>query len=168
MRPEVGVTIGKFAPLHKGHVEMLFFARNMVDKLIVIVYDAPDKTNVPLRQRADWIRDLFKDESVIVIEGYNAPNRHEDTQEVRELQEQYIGSVVSPFNVTHFISSESYGDHLSKYLGVENVIYDQERTKRNISSTMIRNDLGSHVSHVPDHVMDDLSVDFGDKINHKS
>lgn len=156
----VGITIGKFAPLHLGHVDMMKFALSVVDRLFVIVYDAPDKTKVPLETRAKWIRDIFKSENVIVIEGYNAPNRHEDTQEVRELQEAYIGSIARSIRPTHFISSESYGDHLSRYLGVENVLYDPARVKRKISSTMIRNDIDRYEDFIPGHIKNDLSVDF--------
>lgn len=157
---KVGLTIGKFAPLHTGHIDMLKFALSVVDQLFVIIYDAPDKTNVSLGRRAGWIKEVFPDERVIVIQGHNAPNRHEDTKEVREMQEWYIGSVVSAIRLTHFISSEKYGEHLSQYLGVKNVIYDQERLNRNISSTMIRNNPSGCINYIPPNVLKDLSVDF--------
>jgi NadR type nicotinamide-nucleotide adenylyltransferase len=155
-----GLTIGKFAPLHEGHVDMLRFALKQVDVLYVIVYDAPDKTNIPLSKRAGWIKEIFKDERVIIIEGINAPNIHEDTQEVRSLQEAYIGKVVKSIKLTHFISSESYGDHLSKHLGIENIIYDQKRHNRMISSTMIREDFDQYKNQLPGVVLKDVIKEY--------
>lgn len=157
---KTGLTIGKFAPLHKGHVDMIKFALENVDTLYIIVYNSPDKTEVPIQVRAAWIRDIFRIENVIVIEGYNAPNRHEDTLEVRMMQEEYIGKVMSSVKLTHFISSESYGDHLSKSLGVENLIYDIKRRKRNISSTMIRDNILLHRKQIPNQIIPDLKCDF--------
>ena len=160
-----GLTIGKFAPLHQGHLDLIDFGLSKVSTLFIIVYDAPDKTKVPLNTRANWIRNLYPNENVIVIEGYNAPNQHEDTDEVKRIQEDYIGRVMGGVNLTHFFSSENYGDHLSKYLGTENILYDLERNKRRISSTMIRGDFHQHIENVPELILKDLGVDFSDALD---
>ena len=161
----VGLVIGKFTQLHKGHVDLLKFALKTVDKVFVVVYHTPDRTSIPLDERAGWIRALVPDERLVVIEGWDAPNRHEDTPEVRRLQEDYLGRVMDGIGLTHIISSEDYADHLSKYLGVKNVMYDKERARRPISSTMIRENVEKYLDQIPElirhRVLQDNFVDSG-------
>ena len=140
-------------------MDLLKFALKTVDKVFVVIYDSADKTSIPLEERAQWIRSFFPHERMIVIEGWNAPNQHEDTPEVRRIQEEYLGSVLSGVNLTHIISSEEYGDHLSKYFDVENVVYDKKRLKRPISSTMIREDFAAHSDQIPKEILDRVKQD---------
>ena len=156
---KIGLVIGKFTQFHNGHMDLLNFAFTIVDKLFVVVYHSPDKTSIPLEERAQWIRSFFPHENMIVIEGWNAPNQHEDTPEVRRIQEDYLGSVLSGVNLTHIISSEEYGDHLSKYFRIENVIYDMDRVKRPISSTMIRENFAVHSSQIPKEILERIKQD---------
>lgn len=156
---KVGLIIGKFTQFHNGHMDLLNFAFTVVDKVFVVVYDSPDKTSIPLEERAQWIRSFFPHEKMIVIEGWNAPNHHEDTPEVRRIQEDYLGDVLSGVNLTHIISSEEYGDHLSKYLHIENVVYDKDRVKRPISSTMIRENFAVHSNQIPTEILERIKED---------
>ena len=50
----VGPTLGTYAPLHKGHQFMIETALAEVERLLVIIYDVPDVTPVPLPVRAAW------------------------------------------------------------------------------------------------------------------
>ncbi len=151
---KVGITLCKFAPFHTGHQFLIDSALKLVDKLIVVVYDCPDRIDVPLNTRCNWVRSMYP--QVDVIEGWDAPNEHEDTEEVKRKQEQYIFKLLKGKKVTHFISSEYYGEHMSRFLKAENVIIDMKRAKINISSTMIRNDLYGLRNFVPSLVLKDL------------
>lgn len=51
--PTRGLTLGKFAPLHRGHQFLIETALGEVDELVVIAYDSPHVTNVPLPVRAN-------------------------------------------------------------------------------------------------------------------
>ena len=48
----IGFTIGKFAPLHKGHQLLIETALKEMDELYVVVYDT-DITNVSVESRAN-------------------------------------------------------------------------------------------------------------------
>ena len=50
---KIGLTLGKFAPLHKGHQYLIETALQEMDKLIVIVYDAPEVTSIPFFRCVD-------------------------------------------------------------------------------------------------------------------
>lgn len=142
MNSKIGLTLGKFAPLHKGHQYMIETAISEMDHVIVVVYDASEVTSIPLDVRANWIKTLYP--SVEVIEGYNSPNDMGDTPEIKKIQEDYIQRVLNGRKITHFYSSEFYGDHMSKSLNVVNRELDRGRTEFSISGTIIRNSPYQH------------------------
>jgi len=151
---KVGLTLMKIAPFHVGHKFLLDTALRKVDHLIAIIYDCPNLIDIPLNVRAGWVRKLYP--QIEVIEGWDAPNQHEDNPEVKRMQEQYIAGVLKGRKITHFISSEYYGEHMSKFLNAINYIIDMDRKKIHISSTMIRNDLYLYRDFVPTIVLKDL------------
>ncbi|MDP3917791.1 MAG: hypothetical protein Q8Q30_01280 [Candidatus Woesebacteria bacterium] len=151
---KVGLTLMKIAPFHIGHKYLLDTALHEVDHLIAVIYDCPNLTDIPLNVRAGWIRKLYP--QVEVIEGWDAPNQHEDTSEVKRMQEQYIAGVLKGRKITHFVSSEYYGEHMSKFLNAINFIIDMDRKKLQISSTMIRSNLYKYRKFIPTIVLKDL------------
>jgi len=54
-----GLTLGKFAPLHKGHQLVLDAAVAEMNEVLAIIYDCPETTSVPLYVRANWFRRLY-------------------------------------------------------------------------------------------------------------
>ncbi|MCG7409673.1 AAA family ATPase [Paenibacillus sp. ACRRX] len=132
----VGLTLGKFAPLHKGHQFMIETALREMEHVIVVIYDCPDTIDVPLPVRAGWIRKLYP--SIEVIEAWDGPQQMGDTPEIKRLQEQYILGLLAGRTVTHFYSSEFYGEHMSTALGAVDRRVDEERTMYPISGTAVR------------------------------
>jgi HTH-type transcriptional regulator, transcriptional repressor of NAD biosynthesis genes len=134
---KVGLILGKIAPYHKAHSFLINTALKVVDELIFVVYDCPDRIHISTNIRADWVRKQYP--QVNVIEGWDAPNEHDDSDvDIQKKQEKYISQILNGKKVTHFISSEKYGEHMSKHLKAENIVVDMERKKNKISSTMIR------------------------------
>jgi HTH-type transcriptional regulator, transcriptional repressor of NAD biosynthesis genes len=131
-----GLTLGKFAPFHQGHQFLIETALAEVDRLTVIIYDAPETTQIPLFTRADWIRRLYP--QIHVIEAWNGPTEVGETPEIKKRHEDYVIEELKATNVTHFYSSEFYGQHMSLALGAKNRIVDRSRTTIPVSATMIR------------------------------
>jgi NadR type nicotinamide-nucleotide adenylyltransferase len=132
-----GLVLGKFAPFHKGHEVLVRRSLATCDETVVLVYDSPQVTKIPLRTRAGWIRTLFPD--AFVIEGLSAPANEGHDPAVMRLQENYIRSVV-PLPITHFFSSEWYGQHVSRSLGAADVRVDGSRDIVPVSGTLLRKD----------------------------
>ncbi len=134
-----GLYLGKFAPLHLGHEYMIKEAIKTVEKLTVLIYEAPDLTEIQLSRRADWIRALCPD--VEVIECSDGPT--EVTYEPAGMleHEQYVIKKLGERKITHFFSSEPYGEHMSIALGAADVRIDQGRQSFPVSATQIRDDL---------------------------
>ena len=54
---KVGFTIGKFAPLHKGHQFLIETALKEMDKFIVVIYET-NLIDIGLEKRAEWIKSI--------------------------------------------------------------------------------------------------------------
>jgi NadR type nicotinamide-nucleotide adenylyltransferase len=133
---KIGLTLGKFAPFHKGHQLLIETAISEVDELIVLIYDDPI-LNIPLAIRANWIREIYPE--ITVIEGVNSPNDSDYTPEIMKIQEEYVLSILGNRNISHFYSSEPYGVHMSTALNAMNRQVDVSRSTVPISATKIRN-----------------------------
>lgn len=134
-----GLTIGKFAPLHKGHQMLIELALKETDELVVIVYDAPSHTSIPLYIRASWIKKLYPD--VVVIEAWNVPKDVGWTDEIQQKHEDYVLSLLEGVSIDAFYSSEAYGFRMSKALGCKNIVVDLGRHTIAISGTKIRENI---------------------------
>lgn len=130
-----GLTLGKFAPFHKGHQMLIETALDEVDELVVMVY-ATDVIDVPLQVRAGWIRKLYP--TVRIIEAWDGPDGYGDTPEICREQENYILAKLNGLRITHFYSSEFYGDHVSRALGAVDRRIDEARAAVPISGTALR------------------------------
>lgn len=131
-----GLTLGKFAPLHQGHQRLIETALAEMDEVTVIIYDAPETTPIPLNIRAAWLRKLYP--MLNVIEAWDGPTEVGDTPEVRHKHEDYILNQLKVKNITHFYSSEFYGEHMSAALGAVNRLVDCVRSIVPVSGTQIR------------------------------
>ena len=150
-----GLTLGKFAPFHRGHQMLVETALAEVDELVVMVY-ATDVTDVPLQVRAGWIRALYP--TVRIIEAWDGPDGYGDTPEIRGEQETYILKKLGGLRVTHFYSSEFYGDHVSRALDAVDRRIDEARSAVPISGTALRADYFSGREYIASQVYADLII----------
>jgi len=131
-----GLTLGKFAPLHKGHQLVIETAIAEMDEVSVIIYNAPETTLVPLNIRSNWLRMLYP--QIHVIEAWDGPTEVGDTPEIKRKHEKYIIEHLKISGITHFYSSEFYGEHMSIALGAQNRLVEPIRNSVPISGTKIR------------------------------
>lgn len=131
-----GLTLGKFAPLHRGHQLLVETALQETDRVVVLIYNCPDVTTVPLNVRARWIREIYP--AVEVIEAWDGPLQIGATPEIKRMHEEYILKILSGRRITHFYSSEFYGEHVSRALGAVNRLVDPDRSRLPISGTVLR------------------------------
>ncbi|MCZ8523151.1 MULTISPECIES: AAA family ATPase [Paenibacillus] len=150
----LGLTLGKFAPLHKGHQYMIETGLRETHHLIVVIYDCPETTDIPLTVRAGWIRRLYPQAEV--IEAWNGPAETGYTPRIEKLQEDYILGLLGGRRVTHFYSSEPYGGHMSRRLGAVNRQVDPDRAAYPVSGTAVRQQPYEHRALVDGLVYRDL------------
>ncbi len=133
-----GLTLGKFAPFHRGHQYLIETALAEVCEVVVVIYDAPETTSIPLPVRAGWLRTLYP--TVQVVEAWDGPLEVGDTPAIRRIHEQYIIERLKLRGITHFYSSEFYGKHMSQALGAIDRRVDPARTIIPVSGTQVRAD----------------------------
>ena len=137
----VGFTIGKFAPFHKGHEYLIQTALKESDELYVIIYDT-DVTDISIEKRAKWITDRFSD--VKIIYAYDSPKQYGLDDESVKIQMEYLTKKIDGIPVNCFFSSEPYGEKVAQYLNIENRIVDMSRQQVPINAGLIRNDIEKH------------------------
>ncbi|TGL63210.1 AAA family ATPase [Leptospira sarikeiensis] len=136
---KTGLVLGKFAPLHKGHMFLIETALHETDELIVLIYDSPNHISIPLDIRTGWIRRLFPAASI--IESWDGPMEVGSGPEIEKQHEDYILKLLGDKKITHFFSGEFYGEHMSKALGAIDRRIDPDRLQFPTSGTEIRNNL---------------------------
>jgi HTH-type transcriptional repressor of NAD biosynthesis genes len=149
MAKRVGLTLGKFAPLHRGHQYVIETALAEMDEVWIMIYDT-DVIDIPLSVRANWLRRLYPAERVRVIEARNGPQKSKcSTERAYEIaEEQFIMRLLDDQQITHFYSSEPYGRHVSIALDAVDRRVDEARQQVPISATMIRGDAYRYRSYV--------------------
>ncbi len=179
---KVGLTLGKFAPLHAGHQHVIETALAEMDHVVVLIYDVPQTTNIPLPVRANWIRTLYP--QVEVIEAWDGPVAVSDDPRIMAEHDAYLLKRLADYLVvnsqglstksdsgiqaiekliklprprlTHFYSSEFYGEHVSAALGIIDRRIDPARVTVPISATQIRADTWSYRQYLSPVVLRDL------------
>ncbi|NJL55037.1 AAA family ATPase [bacterium] len=132
----IGLTLGKYAPFHRGHQLVIETALAETDHVIVLIYDCPAVTPVPLPVRAAWIRQLYP--QVELLEVWDGPLQVGNTPAIQRMHEAYILALLAGRRITHFYSSEFYGTHMSIALGAVNRQVDALRRQVPIAATQIR------------------------------
>ncbi len=154
----VGLTLGKFAPFHKGHQYLIETALAEVDQLIVLIYNCPETTKIPLDVRAGWIRKLYP--QVEVIEAWDGPAGMGNTSKIKRMQEKYVKRILGDRKITHFYSSEFYGEHMSMSLAAVDRRIDEKRKQISISATQIRKNPYRYRNYVDPFVYKDLVMNI--------
>jgi len=131
-----GLIIGKFMPIHAGHMDLIDYARSQVERLTVLVCSL-EKEPIPGRFRYEWMKELYPDVNVIWVTDENPsfPKEHPDFWEI------WKGTILrnAPRPDVLF-TSEEYGDKLAEVLGCKHILVDIDRKKFHISGEKVRAD----------------------------
>ncbi len=155
---KVGLTIGKFAPFHKGHEYLIQEALKKVDELYILIYDT-DVIDIETSIRKAWIEQSFKNRSIKVVEAKNPPNQYGMDEKSVTIQINYILELLKEINsprIDYFFSSEEYGQFVAKALNAKNIVIDKKRINIPINATNIRKDLEKYKQYIDIHVYNDL------------
>ena len=130
-----GFIIGKFCPLHKGHMALIDFAKAHCDKLIIFLA-ADSEEPIPYKHRLKWVLSTYLDDPQVEVYGdiIDEPAILGD-----ELSKWWGDYVVKRFGkIDRIFTSEDYGKAFAQAAGAENWVFDKSRTIVPVSATMIR------------------------------
>ena len=132
-----GLVIGKFLPIHEGHVALIRFAAAHCDELIVSMSSTPHDPIEPAL-RLSWIRTIFQEDSSIrpamILDDFD-----DDSLPLFERTKVWADFIKRTYpSIDIVFSSEAYGEPFAHHLGAEHIAFDQERKYVPISATKIR------------------------------
>lgn len=139
---KIGFTIGKFAPLHKGHEYLINKGIEECDKFYILINET-DVTNIPVEVRANWIKRLYPHANVII--GKNSPKQFGMDEESINIQTNYLKEIFKDIPVNVFYSSEPYGYYVAKAFNIEERRIDKQF---GISANMFRKEPEKYKNYV--------------------
>lgn len=139
-RPSHALVVGKFAPLHVGHQQLLDHAHALADDVTVVVWSNPDFPDMPNDVRAGWIRNRHPRARVLV--GHDGPPN--DAPD--EVQREYTAALLARHRRVPdvVVTREPYGPGLAAHLGIAHEWAGAPRTDDDPAGTRIRADVHSH------------------------
>ncbi len=132
---KLGFVLGKFYPLHKGHIHLIESASKQVERLIVIVGTLENET-IPGELRYQWVKETFPNLEIHHLTDKN-PQYPEEHLDFWNIWTKSIRKFI-PNNIDYVFSSERYGDELAKNLGAKHICVDLDRKEFPISGTRVR------------------------------
>lgn len=143
--------LGKFNPLHLGHIALIEFAQDKCDELIVLIC-ASEKETISGSTRVNWVKDCFKSNSKIrpILLNYleaELPNTSISSKEVSTVWALKLKTLFPKIDI--IFSSEIYGDYLADILECRHICFDIDRKAFNISSTEINSNVFKYWNFLP-------------------
>jgi HTH-type transcriptional repressor of NAD biosynthesis genes len=131
-----GLVIGKFMPVHNGHIALINFAAQHCQELIVSMSYATNDA-IAVEKRLDWMTQLFADRRNIqiktVIDDFDEP-----TLPLDERTKRWAHVILKAYgHIDVVVSSEDYGAPLARHLLAQHILYDKERIQHSISASLI-------------------------------
>jgi HTH-type transcriptional repressor of NAD biosynthesis genes len=141
-----GLVLGKFLPVHDGHLHLVRFARTFVHELTVVVEAIVDEP-VPQAVRVAWLRALVPDVRVVALPGHHPQAPHEHPHFWDHWRAVLLDALGAPPDAV--FASEDYGAPLAEALGSAFVPVDPARVGVDVSGTRVRADPLGHFDRLP-------------------
>lgn len=150
-----GLVVGKFCPLHLGHMSVIDAALEACEEVFILSYTRPEFPGLPAMLREQWLRQHYPQARILVLaDGGAVPLPHNDAGDTEH--RQFVGWVCDTLFDAHVdavFTSEDYGDgfaaELTVYFAargragvppVAHVQVDRGRLRIPTSGTAIRQD----------------------------
>jgi len=132
-----GLVIGKFMPLHFGHIALIRFAASQCDELIVsMTYKPNDPIDGELR--FGWIKEYFKHD-LKIKPSVNLDDFDQESLPIEARMNLWVAFIQKRFPPMDTVfSSEKYGDLFAKELGANHVSFDLGKRLTPVSAFLIR------------------------------
>lgn len=166
-----GVVVGKFYPLHKGHVDMIQKASTQVETLVIVVshsdsrddrlyMDSNMKRPLTARDKLRIVQKTFQVQRDVIIpvlvDESNIPEYPNGWEAWANLvKETVTGNRVLAERgfdwgeATFFSSEPQDAEGYQKYFGCPTMLVDPERSNVNISATKVRNNPIKYWDYLP-------------------
>lgn len=131
------LVIGKFMPIHSGHIALIEFTASKADEVIVSMsYTANDSIDPKLRLA--WIKGIFKNQPNIIPASIEDNFDHETLAlpERTKIWADVISKAYPKIDVV--VSSEPYGEPFAVNLNAQHILFDADRKINPVAASLIR------------------------------
>ena len=147
---KIGMVLGCFAPLHKGHMELILKAKKENNKIYIIVcgYNG-DKGEplLPLKKRVRYVKETFKNDHLVEVIYVNDTKLGIDQSMSDDNWQKWMGAVVGQmknydmiYDKVWYVGEPLYVEPIKKYgFGHTTEVVLVDRQVLPISATRIRN-----------------------------
>lgn len=135
---ETGFVLGKFCPLHKGHMLLIDRAKESCQRLYIVVDNIMDDV-ISLNKRISWVKEEYPD-AFVVTQPHPLPQDPSETPEFWNIWRETLLNIL-PEKINAVFASETYGERLAAELGATFIMVDNQRTIVPISASRIREDI---------------------------
>ncbi|MCR4603996.1 MAG: AAA family ATPase [Prevotella sp.] len=137
-RYRTGFVLGKFCPLHKGHLLLIDTALKHVEQLYVVVDNIMDGV-IAVSKRMQWVKKEYP-QAIVLTQPHPLPQDPSETPAFWNIWgETLLALLPEPIDIV--FASEAYGERLAKELNAEFFMVDAERRQVPVSATTIRTDI---------------------------
>jgi len=144
-----GLVIGKFLPVHRGHLALISFAARQCDEVIVSMSDADSDPIDPVL-RLNWLKQLTAQWENVKV--YSLKDDFDQPGLPLEQRTKIWANVITKAygQIDKVFSSEEYGEWFAKNLGALNVEFDRERKLIPVSASLIRSKPFQYWDYIPE------------------
>jgi NadR type nicotinamide-nucleotide adenylyltransferase len=154
-----GLVIGKFYPLHRGHLHLVDTAAAACRRVTVVPM-ASSRESIPVHVREDWLREVYagsphvrvcgaRDEHPVDLDSEKAWQTHTDLMRAAVARQAIRDGVPGRAGIDAVFTSEPYGDELAARFGATAVTLDLGRAEVPVSGSAVRADLVGAWQHLP-------------------
>ena len=148
-----GFVLGKFCPLHRGHMLLIQRAIDECDTVYIVVDNIMDEV-IPVSRRMQWVRQQYPT-AVVLTQEHPLPQDPSETPHFWDIWRDTLLHLL-PQPIDAVFASEQYGERLAKELSADIVMVDPERQAIPISATRIREDVLGQWTYLAPAVQRDL------------
>ena len=169
-----GLVVGKFCPLHMGHISVIRAALDQCENVVILSYTSEDFPGCSATNREEWLKQATAEDSyrvrIAVVDKYSREFGLSDKSADgahRNFCAHYLLNVLDT-TVQAVFTSEEYGQGFANYLAiyfstnlvnpinVDHIMVDLERKQYSVSGTACRADLKTLGNYVPWYVKKDF------------
>lgn len=146
-----GLVLGKFMPLHKGHLALAEFALRHCDRLTVLLCHHAGEP-IAASQRMLWLQTIFAGNAAVnlLCLEYNPAELTETSDADPGYAKAWAETLVPLLpSIDVFFSSEAYGDAFAARLGARHRVFDEARRSVPVSASLIRQKPLTHWDYLP-------------------
>lgn len=144
-----GLVIGKFLPVHKGHVALIEFAASRCDELYVSMSETKEDP-IPATLRLEWLKKIFAGRPEVklfsITDNFDDPSLPLLSR--TKIWAEVMARFYPPFDF--LFSSEAYGDPFAFHLGAQHIPFDYHRKQFPVSASRVRTQPFRYWEFIPD------------------